>query len=82
MAVMRRIAGNNQRCMDFYMDLNPKHKFMILLVLPFFRNDKNDTVNCGPAYFLCDTICLPQSKLCDGKVDCYAFDDEANCTGK
>lgn len=51
-------------------------------ILNIFRNDKNETITCRPGYFMCDNICLPQSKLCDGKVDCFAYDDEANCNGE
>lgn len=51
--------------------------------LKIFRPEKNETILCSPGYFMCvgDNICLPQSKLCDGRVDCFAYDDEANCNG-
>lgn len=47
-----------------------------------YSNKTEDLPICRAGYFLCDNICLPQSKLCDGKVDCYQTDDEANCTSK
>lgn len=46
-----------------------------------FRPEKNETLACRPGYFACDQICLPQSKLCDGKVDCQGYDDERDCNG-
>lgn len=50
-------------------------------LLIFCRDNKNEPTSCRPGYFVCDHNCLPQSKLCDGKVDCYTYDDEANCNG-
>lgn len=34
---------------------------------------------CNIGTFLCDDRCMPLSKLCNGKVDCYDGTDEENC---
>lgn len=49
----------------------------------FFHQNRPDTSSkstCAPGFFPCDNSCAPISKLCNGKHDCYDFEDEANCT--
>lgn len=36
-------------------------------------------MSCTPGFILCDRVCMPVSILCNGKVDCYDYDDESNC---
>lgn len=44
-------------------------------------DDKNDLFLCPPGYFKCDNNCLPLNRKCDGKVECYNFNDESDCNG-
>lgn len=38
------------------------------------------SATCNIGSFLCDeTLCVPQSKLCNGKVDCFDGTDEEHC---
>lgn len=54
---------------------------MKLLIIIVYRTatDYNPIVNCNIGYFSCDNTCMPRSKLCDKKVDCYDGTDEENC---
>ena len=35
---------------------------------------------CPPSYVICDSGCISEQFLCDGKVDCNSGQDEQNCT--
>ena len=35
---------------------------------------------CPPSYVMCDSGCISEQFLCDGKVDCNNGQDEQNCT--
>ncbi|XP_037802152.1 low-density lipoprotein receptor class A domain-containing protein 3-like isoform X1 [Penaeus monodon] len=38
------------------------------------------TSECFPGFYQCDTgVCIPESNLCDGVLNCVTGDDEMNC---
>lgn len=41
-------------------------------------------VSCNPNYERCpgEEVCIPLSKFCDKKKDCYLGGDESSCNGK
>lgn len=41
-------------------------------------------VSCNPNYERCpgEEVCIPLSKFCDNKKDCYLGGDETSCNGK
>lgn len=51
-----------------------------LLFFSATNRPEGSTLTCAPGFFPCDNSCAPISKLCNGKSDCYDFEDEANCT--
>ena len=46
---------------------------------PELECDDNE-LKCSPANKKSEFICLPQSFLCDGTVDCIEGEDELNCS--
>lgn len=85
MEVMKRVANRCLQRKNNNNNNNSGFDIQVIICNTFNSNstsdNKNETVACPPGYFMCDHNCLPLNKLCDGKVECYDYNDEADCNG-